>query len=87
MDADGNIIVHVCREERYFNVDVSAAMNRGAYTVMQNCPLSKAYNLFTAMGLRHLPILGRDGSVVGIVTRSNFSPEYMERRTGLDMHH
>jgi CBS-domain-containing membrane protein len=86
-DANGKIIVKVAAEEKEHHVDVAAAMNRGAYTVTQNCPLSKAYSLFTQMGLRHLPVLGKDGTVVGIVTRSNLNTSYMERRTGLEMHH
>jgi CBS-domain-containing membrane protein len=84
---EGKLIVRVAHDEKHMHVDVSAAMNRGAFTVMQNCPLSKAHSLFTGLGLRHLPVLGRDGSVVGIVARSNLNPEYMEGRTGLDMHH
>ena len=83
----GRLIVKLAQHEKHMHVELAAAMNRGAYTVTQNCPLSKAYSLFTGLGLRHLPVLGRDGSVVGVVTRSNLNPEYMERRTGLDMHH
>lgn len=85
-DDAGKIIVKVMGEEKNYHIDIAAAMNRGAYTVTQNCPLSKAYSLFTQMGLRHLPVLGKDGTVVGIVTRSNLKPSYMEKRTGLDMH-
>ena len=87
VNAQGKLAVKVAHDEKQMHVDVAAAMNRGAYTITQNCPLSKAYNLFTALGLRHLPVLGKDGSVVGILTRSNFNPEYIERRTGLRMHH
>jgi CBS domain-containing protein len=84
---DGNLVVHVSStEERGYHLDCAAAMNMGAYTVNQNCPISKAYTLFTAMGLRHLPVLGRNGEVVGMITRSNFLPEFMEKRTGLEMH-
>lgn len=85
-DDSGKIIVKVMGEEKNYHIDIAAAMNRGAYTVTQNCPLSKAYSLFTQMGLRHLPVLGKDGTVAGIVTRSNLNPSYMEKRTGLDMH-
>lgn len=83
---EGNLVVNLSSEEQLLHLDIAAVMNMGAYTVTQNCPLSKAYVLFAAMGLRHLPVLGRDGNVVGMVSRSNFLPEYMEERTGLEMH-
>ena len=86
-DDDGNLIVNLSPQERNYNVDVAAAMNRGAYTVTQNCPLSKAYSLFTALGLRHLPVLGKDGTVVGMLSRANFLPEHIEKHTGIEMHH
>lgn len=84
-DELGNLIVKLSESERGNLVDVGAAMNRGAFNVVQNTPLSKAYELFTALGLRTLCVLGKGGSVVGMVTRSNLLPAYMESRTGLKM--
>jgi CBS-domain-containing membrane protein len=80
-----NLVVKLSEIERHKLVDIGAAMNRGAYSVVQNTPLSKTYEIFTALGLRTLCVLGHNGSVVGIVTRSNLLPEYMESRTGLQM--
>jgi hypothetical protein len=85
-DEDGNLVVNLLQEERSRLVNIGAAMNRGAYTVVQNTPLSKAYALFTALGLRTLCVLGEKGSVVGIISRNNFNSHYMEKRTGLQMH-
>lgn len=87
VNVQGTLAIRLAEDEKQMHVDVAAAMNRGAYSITQNCPLSKAYNLFTSLGLRHLPVLGKDGSVVGILTRSNFNADYIERRTGLRMHH
>lgn len=84
-DELGNLVVTLSDTERAKLVDIAAAMNRGAYSVVQNTPLSKAYEVFTALGLRTLPVLGENGSVVGVVSRSNLQPEYMEKRTGLQM--
>jgi CBS-domain-containing membrane protein len=77
--------VKISSDEKEKLVDIGAAMNRGAYNVVQNTPLSKTYEIFTALGLRTLAVLGENGSVVGIVTRSNLLPDYMQARTGLDM--
>jgi CBS domain-containing protein len=65
-------------------VNIAAVMNRGTYTVTEFCPLSKAHFLFTALGLRHLIVLGGDsgGTVVGIVTRINLLKSSVEDRTG-----
>jgi YD repeat-containing protein len=84
-DSLGNLIVKMSSDDKEKIVDIGAAMNRGPATVVQNTPLSKTYQIFTALGLRTLCVLGQNGSVVGMVTRSNLLPEYMESRTGLDM--
>lgn len=81
----GNLVVKLSDIESQKLVDIGAAMNRGAYSVVQNTPLSKTYEIFTALGLRTLCVLGHNGSVVGMVTRSNLLPKYMESRTGLQM--
>jgi CBS domain-containing protein len=65
-------------------VNIAAVMNTGTYTVNEFCPVSKAHFLFTALGLRHLIVLGGDtgGSVVGIITRINLLKSCIESRTG-----
>ena len=65
-------------------VHISAVMNQGTYTVTEFCPVSKAHFLFTALGLRHLIVLGGDtgGAVVGIITRINLLKRSVEDRTG-----
>ena len=67
-------------------LDLEAVMNRGTYIVPEHCPLSKAYNLFTLLGLRWIVVVGgKDGgTVVGILTRESFVDSYLKLRTGLD---
>jgi predicted transcriptional regulator len=86
LSEDGALIVNLAPGDAHKHVDISAAMNRGAYAVVENTPLSKAYKLFAALGLRTLPVLGDGGKVVGILSRSNFEPDFMSERTGMDMH-
>lgn len=54
-------------------MNVASVMNRGTYCVGEECPLSKAHSLFTALGLRHIIVLGGEngGQVAGIVTRGD----------------
>jgi hypothetical protein len=64
-------------------VNLSAVMNRGAFCVPHYFPLSKAYMLFTKLGLRWIVVTGANtgGKVVGIVTRKNLLPGHIQSRT------
>lgn len=64
-------------------VPVCDVMNIGTYCVQDTTPLSKAYRLFTELGLRHIVVLGGEsgGEVVGILTRMNFRSEFVSQRT------
>lgn len=64
-------------------VRVASVMNRGTYSVHQHCPVSKAHYIFTALGLRHLVVLGGGGRVVGILTRMNMIKDSIRERTGV----
>jgi H+/Cl- antiporter ClcA len=79
-------LVAVRMNPEYSNkiVNVGAVLNRGTYTVTEICPVSKALRLFTALGLRHLIVLGGEtgGSVVGIVTRANLLASHIEALYG-----
>jgi H+/Cl- antiporter ClcA len=68
-------------------VSLGSVMNRGTYSVVGSCPVSKAHHLFTALGLRHLIVLGGQsgGEVVGILTRINLLKESIQERTGCEM--
>jgi len=64
-------------------VDLEAVMNRGTYTVPEEFPLSKAYNLFTLLGLRWIVVVGGiDGGIVGMLTRESFLDSHVYERTG-----
>jgi len=67
-------------------IDLEAVMNRGTYIVPEHFPLSKAYNLFTLLGLRWIVVVGgvNGGAVVGLLTRESFVESYLKMKTGLD---
>lgn len=46
-------------------------MNKSPFAVRRDCSASKAYSLFTAMGLRHLCVTNADNTVVGVITRKD----------------
>jgi len=63
--------------ERYVNL--GAYMNAASYTVMENCPLTRAFKLFRNLGLRHLPVTDYQNHVVGMLTRASFSPHSLHQ--------
>jgi CBS domain-containing protein len=67
-------------------IDLEAVMNRGTYIVPEHFPLSKAYSLFTLLGLRWIVVVGGidSGTVVGILTRESFLESYLKLKTGVD---
>jgi len=88
VNAKGNLFVEWLNPEyKSKYIHVGAVMNRGTYCVNEFCPVSKAHLIFTALGLRHLIVLGgpTGGQVVGILTRINFLREYIEERTRCDL--
>ena len=66
-------------------VNIAAVLNQGAKTVTEHCPVSTAKKMFTALGLRHLVVLGGEtgGSVVGVVTRANLLASHIESLYGV----
>eukprot|EP00980_Cylindrotheca_fusiformis_P031071 scaffold25794_cov132-Cylindrotheca_fusiformis.AAC.1 len=69
-------------------VNLSAVMNRGAYCVPSYFPLSKAYTMFTKLGLRWIVVTGSNsgGKVVGILTRHNLLPAHVQACTDFKHH-
>jgi len=53
-------------------VDLESVMNRGTFLVLETFPLSKAYRLFTLLGLRWIVVVNDRGTVVGVLTRESF---------------
>uniref|UniRef100_A0A7S4KVL4 Chloride channel protein n=1 Tax=Guillardia theta TaxID=55529 RepID=A0A7S4KVL4_GUITH len=66
-------------EDRERYVNLGAYMNCSCYTVLESCPLSRAYKLFRNMGLRHLPVVDVQNRVVGMLARANFSEEVIHQ--------
>ncbi|KAJ8021349.1 Chloride transport protein 6 [Holothuria leucospilota] len=58
-------------------IDVSRYMNTCPYTVSPTAPVSKVFNLFRTMGLRHLVVVNPLGELKGIVTRHNLTEQYL----------
>lgn len=57
-------------------LDLRPYMDAGAVTVTESCPVTQCFELFRALGLRHLPVLSVDHRAVGIITRQELTTDY-----------
>ena len=53
-------------------IDLNPYVDSAALCTRDVCCLSRAYNLFRHMGLRHLPVTDRSNKIVGMLTRKDF---------------
>ena len=58
-------------------------MERSPLTVYPHTRLGRAYEVFQKLGLRHLPVIRSNGSIVGILTRKNLQTYLLERNSAL----
>eukprot|EP00441_Pelagodinium_beii_P043795 CAMPEP_0197639596 /NCGR_PEP_ID=MMETSP1338-20131121/14172_1 /TAXON_ID=43686 ORGANISM="Pelagodinium beii, Strain RCC1491" /NCGR_SAMPLE_ID=MMETSP1338 /ASSEMBLY_ACC=CAM_ASM_000754 /LENGTH=732 /DNA_ID=CAMNT_0043212343 /DNA_START=107 /DNA_END=2305 /DNA_ORIENTATION=- len=59
-------------------VDLTHYMNSGCYTVPANAVMARCFMLFRTMGLRHLPVVGEDRKLQGMITRKDLILEEEE---------
>uniref|UniRef100_A0A7S4QMQ0 Chloride channel protein n=1 Tax=Alexandrium monilatum TaxID=311494 RepID=A0A7S4QMQ0_9DINO len=52
-------------------LDLGPYMDGWAPAVQEGATLRRAYTLFRGLGLRHLPVVRRDGCVLGVITRKD----------------
>eukprot|EP00300_Choanocystis_sp_HF-7_P011445 c17462_g1_i1.p1 GENE.c17462_g1_i1~~c17462_g1_i1.p1 ORF type:complete len:353 (-),score=76.81 c17462_g1_i1:83-1141(-) len=70
-DRLGTLHSSATEQERSQMLDLEPVMNVGPHMVTLDCPLSRTYVLFCAMGLRHLVVVNNEHHVVGIITRKD----------------
>ena len=58
-------------------MDLRSYMNPASITVSGDCPITRCYNLFRGMGIRHLPVVS-NGRVVGIITRKELMTDFSQ---------
>lgn len=60
---------------RNYTVDMSIFMNPSPYSVNLKTSVPRIFQLFRALGLRHLVVVTRENRIRGIITRKDFLPE------------
>jgi CBS domain-containing protein len=59
-------------------IDLRAYMNPAPIMVTGKCPIARCYTLFRGMGIRHLPVVDDDHSVIGIITRKELMTDFSQ---------
>lgn len=52
-------------------IDLMHYCDRGPLTVHPHTTVARAYSVFRKLGLRHLPVIARNGDIAGMVTRKS----------------
>ncbi|XP_074605465.1 chloride channel protein 7 [Brevipalpus obovatus] len=67
------VVDRISQEERNYHIDLRPVMNPSAYSVIYSSSLNRIFQLFRALGLRHLVVVNDRNEVVGIVTRKDIA--------------
>ncbi|KAH7447178.1 hypothetical protein KP509_01G095400 [Ceratopteris richardii] len=70
--------IHLSPEEMELYIDLEPFVNPSPYIVPEDMSLTKVYNLFRQLGLRHVLVVPRPSEVVGVITRKDLLSEPAE---------
>ncbi|XP_010524817.1 PREDICTED: chloride channel protein CLC-d isoform X2 [Tarenaya hassleriana] len=63
--------IHLTTDDLEMYIDLAPFLNPSPYVVPEDMSLTKVYNLFRQLGLRHLFVIPRPSRVVGLITRKD----------------
>ncbi|XP_060959512.1 chloride channel protein CLC-d isoform X4 [Cannabis sativa] len=63
--------VHLSSDDLEMYIDLAPFLNPSPYIVPEDMSLTKVYNLFRQLGLRHIFVVPRPSRVIGLITRKD----------------
>ncbi|CAE6122175.1 unnamed protein product [Arabidopsis arenosa] len=63
--------IHLTSDDLEMYIDLAPFLNPSPYVVPEDMSLTKVYNLFRQLGLRHLFVVPRPSRVIGLITRKD----------------
>ncbi|CAK9203106.1 hypothetical protein BDL97_14G008000 [Sphagnum fallax] len=72
--------INISPAEMEMYIDLEPFVNPTPYIVPEDMSLTKVYNLFRQLGLRHICVVPRPSRVLGVITRQDLLPEVLEER-------
>ncbi|WCJ23724.1 chloride channel D [Euphorbia peplus] len=77
--------IHLSSDDMEMYIDLAPFMNPSPYVVPEDMSLTKVYNLFRQLGLRHIFVVPRASRVIGVITRKELLIEESEESTNLEL--
>ena len=72
--------IELSPEEQGLYLDIGPFINANPYAIPEGCSLTKVYNLFRSLGLRHLVVVKQHTEVVGLITRKDLLQDFVGQR-------
>lgn len=70
--------IHLSSDDLEMYIDLAPFLNPSPYIVPEDMSLTKVYNLFRQLGLRHIFVVPRPSHVIGLITRKDLLIEENE---------
>ncbi|RDY01196.1 Chloride channel protein CLC-d, partial [Mucuna pruriens] len=77
--------IHLSSDDLEMYIDLAPYLNPSPYIVPEDMSLTKVYNLFRQLGLRHLFVVPRPSRVLGLITRKDLLIEDNENVNTLEL--
>ncbi|KAL2669639.1 hypothetical protein AAZV13_01G196600 [Glycine max] len=77
--------IHLSSDDLEMYIDLAPFLNPSPYIVPEDMSLTKVYNLFRQLGLRHLFVVPRPSRVLGLITRKDLLIEDKENVNTLEL--
>ncbi|KAK7405890.1 hypothetical protein VNO78_07502 [Psophocarpus tetragonolobus] len=77
--------IHLSSDDLEMYIDLIPFLNPSPYIVPEDMSLTKVYNLFRQLGLRHLFVVPRPSRVLGLITRKDLLIEDKENVNTLEL--
>lgn len=65
-------VIPISEKDLAFSINLKIFMNRSVHSAMENASVSKIFEIFRALGLRHLVVVDKKNDVRGVITRKDF---------------
>ncbi|KAM7466789.1 hypothetical protein LguiB_014351 [Lonicera macranthoides] len=77
--------IHLSSDDLEMYIDLAPFVNPSPYVVPEDMSLTKVYNLFRQLGLRHIFVVPRASRVVGMITRKDLLIEDSEDSAAVEL--
>ncbi|XP_073137026.1 chloride channel protein CLC-d isoform X1 [Henckelia pumila] len=77
--------IHLTSDDLEMYIDLAPFLNPSPYVVPEDTSLTKVYNLFRQLGLRHILVVPRASRVVGMITRKDLLIEDNEESAAMEL--